>query len=117
MVNRYRFASLTSALLLAAFSIACQKSGAPEKTTAGLSASTSSFAPAKPSPTPDGRPIIVAFGDSLTAAFGILNKDHWFETLLQRKLDENGRRYRVENVSVAGDTSAGGVSRIDWALN
>lgn len=117
MVNRNRFASLTSALLLAAFSIACQKSGAPEKTSVGLATSTSSFAPAKPSPTPDGRPIIVAFGDSLTAAFGILNEDQWFTTLLQRKLDEKGYRYRVENASVSGDTSAGGVSRIDWALN
>jgi acyl-CoA thioesterase-1 len=115
--KRNRFAPLIGALLLAAFSVACQKSGAPNKPSAGLSTSTSSFATAKPSPTPDGRPIIVAFGDSLTAAFGILNKDHWFETLLQRKLDEKGYRFRVENASVSGDTSAGGVSRIDWALN
>jgi acyl-CoA thioesterase-1 len=35
---------------------------------------------------------------------------------LQRKIDENGRRYRVEDAGVSGDTSAGGVSRIDWAL-
>jgi acyl-CoA thioesterase-1 len=117
MVKRNRFASLAGALLLAAFSIACQKSGAPDKPSATLATSTSSFATAKPSPTPDGRPIIVAFGDSLTAAYGILNEDQWFTTLLQRKLDEKGFRYQVVNAGVSGDTSAGGVSRIDWALN
>jgi acyl-CoA thioesterase I len=35
---------------------------------------------------------------------------------LQRKIDEKGYRYRVVNAGVSGDTSAGGVSRIDWAL-
>jgi acyl-CoA thioesterase I len=111
MVNRNRFASLTGALLLAAFSVACQKSGAPDQQSAGAS----SFAPAKPPAKPDGRPTIVAFGDSLTAGFG-LHEDQSFPTLLQRKLDEKGYRYRVVNAGVAGDTSAGGVSRIDWAL-
>jgi len=115
MVNRNRFASLVSALLLAAFSAACQKSGAPDQPPGGMGTSASSFAPAKPSTKSDGRPIIVAFGDSLTAGFG-LPEDQCFTTLLQRKLDENGRRYRVENAGMSGDTSAGGASRINWAL-
>jgi acyl-CoA thioesterase-1 len=109
MVNRNRFASLVSALLLlAAFSVACQKSSGPAP-------STSSFAPAKPPTKPDGRPLIVAFGDSLTAGFGLHN-DYAFPTLLQRKLDEKGHHFRVVNAGMAGDTSAGGVNRIDWAL-
>ncbi|HKQ89568.1 MAG TPA: arylesterase [Blastocatellia bacterium] len=109
MVNRKRFASLASALLLlAAFSVACEKSGGPAP-------STSSFAPAKPPAKPDGRPLIVAFGDSLTAGFGLHN-DYAFPTLLQRKLDEKGHHFRVINAGMAGDTSAGGVNRIDWAL-
>jgi len=103
------------ALLLAAFFVGCQKSGAPDRPPAGMANSASSFAPAKPSPKPDGRPVIVAFGDSLTAGFG-LPQDLCFTTLLQRKIDEKGLRYRVENVGMSGDTSAGGVSRIDWAL-
>src|SRR6266508_858624 len=102
MVNRNRFASLAGALLLAALSVACQKSGAPEQSSAGAATS-------------DGRPIIVAFGDSLTAGFG-LHEDQSFPKLLQRKLDEREYPYRVVNAGVAGDTSAGGVSRIDWAL-
>jgi acyl-CoA thioesterase-1 len=52
----------------------------------------------------------------LTAGFG-LPEDQCFTTLLQSKLDEKGYRYYVENAGVSGDTSAGGVSRIDWALN
>jgi acyl-CoA thioesterase-1 len=111
MVNRNRFASFVGALLLAAFSVACQKSGAPDQPPAGMA----TFAPAKPPTKPDGRPIIVAFGDSLTAGFG-LPEDQCFTTLLQRKLDEKERRYRVENAGMSGDTSAGGVSRINWAL-
>src|SRR5262245_13368213 len=111
MVNRNRFASLAGALLLAAFSVACQKS----ESAPGAAPSTSSFASAKPPAKPDGRPIIVAFGDSLTAGFG-LHEDQCFTTLLQRKLDEKGYRFRVVNAGMSGDTSAGGVSRIDWAL-
>src|SRR5262245_19079955 len=115
MVNRNRFASFVSALLLAAFSVACQKSGGRDQSSAGVAPSTWSFAQAKPPAKSDGRPIIVAFGDSLTAGYG-LHEDHCFTTLLQRKLDENGRQYRVINAGMSGDTSAGGVNRIDWAL-
>jgi acyl-CoA thioesterase-1 len=102
---------------LAVFSIACQKSGAPNKPSAGLATSTSSFAPAKTTEKSEGLPAIVAFGDSLTAAFGILNEDQGFTAILQRKLDEKGYRYHVVNAGVSGDTSAGGASRIDWVLN
>src|SRR5262249_60908452 len=110
MVNINRFASLAGALLLAAFSVACQKS----ESSPGAATSTSSFASAKPPAKPDGRPIIVAFGDSLTAGFG-LHEDQGFVTLLQRKLDEKGYRYRVAQAGMSGDTSAGGGGRNDWA--
>jgi acyl-CoA thioesterase I len=118
MVKRNRFASLVGALLVAAFSVACQKSGTPDQSSANAGLATSplsSGAQAKPAATPDGRPVIVAFGDSLTAGFG-LPEDQCFTALLQRKLDEKGYSYRVINAGVSGDTSAGGVSRIDWAL-
>jgi acyl-CoA thioesterase I len=117
MVKRNRFASLVGALLVAAVSVACQKSGPPDQssTSAGLATSRSSFATAKPSATPDERPVIVAFGDSLTAGFG-LPEDQTFTSLLQSKIDEKGLRFRVVNASVSGDTSAGGVNRINWVL-
>jgi len=60
-------------------------------------------------------PLIVAFGDSLTAGYG-LSESQSYPTLLQQRLDREGYRYRVVNAGVSGDTSAGGVRRIEWAL-
>jgi acyl-CoA thioesterase I len=65
--------------------------------------------------TPDNRPVIVAFGDSLTAGYGLPEPES-FTTLLQRKLDQSGYKYRVVNAGVSGDTSAGGVRRLEWSL-
>src|SRR5262245_19737737 len=64
---------------------------------------------------PSERPAIVAFGDSLTAGYE-LQEEHKFTSVLQRKLDEKGYPYQVVNAGVSGDTSAGAVRRIDWAL-
>ncbi|HKX31307.1 MAG TPA: arylesterase [Blastocatellia bacterium] len=58
---------------------------------------------------------MVAFGDSLTAGYE-LQEEHKFTTVLQRKLDEKGYQYQILNAGVSGDTSAGGVRRVDWAL-
>jgi len=60
-------------------------------------------------------PKIVAFGDSLTAGLG-LSQSASYPSLLQEKLDADGFAYEVVNAGVSGDTSAGGVRRIDWAL-
>jgi acyl-CoA thioesterase-1 len=61
------------------------------------------------------QPRIVAFGDSLTAGFGVPPEDS-YPAQLQRKLDEAGYQYRVINAGVSGDTTAGGLRRIDWVL-
>jgi len=116
MAKKNRFTLLAGALLLATFSVACQKSGAPNQATAGMANSGAALAPTKFSEKSEELPAIVAFGDSLTAGYG-LPEDQTFKTLLQRKLDEKGRRYRVVDAAIAGDTSAGGVRRIDWSLD
>jgi len=116
MVKKNRFTLLAGALLLATFSVACQKSGAPNQATAGMANSGAALAPTKFSEKSEELPAIVAFGDSLAAGYG-LPEDQTFKTLLQRKLDEKGRRYRVVDAAIAGDTSAGGVRRIDWSLD
>jgi len=116
MAKKNRFALLAGALLLAIFSVACQKSGAPNQATAGVANSGAAIAPAKFSAKSEELPAIIALGDSLTAAYGIVNEEQWFTTLLQRKIDEKGYRYRVVNHGMSGDTSAGGVRRLDWAL-
>jgi acyl-CoA thioesterase-1 len=57
----------------------------------------------------------VALGDSLTAGLGI-SRDQAYPALLQRRIDAAGYRYEVVNAGVSGDTSAGGLSRLDWSL-
>ena len=54
-------------------------------------------------------------GDSLTAGYGVGN-DRAFPALIQDQLDEKGFAYRVMNAGVSGETSAGGLSRINWLL-
>jgi acyl-CoA thioesterase-1 len=63
----------------------------------------------------DSRPRIVAFGDSLTAGFGV-GADEAYPARLQRRLQEQGLHYRVINAGVSGDTTAGGLRRLDWVL-
>jgi acyl-CoA thioesterase I len=69
--------------------------------------------PAKPS---KSLPKIVAFGDSLTEGYG-LPRTASYPSVLQERLDADGYHYEVVNAGISGDTSAGGVRRIDWALD
>ncbi len=62
-----------------------------------------------------GAPVIVAFGDSLTAGLGV-PASQTYPALLERRLKREGYDYRVVNAGVSGDTTAGGVRRVDWAL-
>src|SRR3984893_11532721 len=71
------------------------------------------FAFAGPAPAADQ--IIVAFGDSLTAGLGV-TPDASYPAQLQGKLRAEGYSYRVVNAGVSGDTTAGGLRRVDWAL-
>ena len=61
------------------------------------------------------KPKIVAFGDSLTAGFGLLEKES-YPYLLQEKLKADGYDFEVINAGVSGDTTLGGLERIDWVL-
>ena len=62
-----------------------------------------------------GKPKIVAFGDSLTAGFG-LTENESYPYLLQQRLKADGYDYEVVNAGISGDTSQGGLERIDWVL-
>jgi acyl-CoA thioesterase-1 len=79
----------------------------------------SATANAQPSPAAtvsETVPKIVAFGDSLTAGYGLAPKES-YPALLQKMVDADGFKYEVVNAGVSGDTSAGGVRRIDWSLD
>ena len=61
--------------------------------------------------TPDARPVIVAFGDSLSAGFGA-DPGESYPDFLQKELDRRGARYRVVNAGVSGDTTTDGLERV-----
>jgi acyl-CoA thioesterase I len=71
---------------------------------------------AGPAPAAESGPLkILALGDSLTSGYG-LPQDQGFVPQLQKALAAAGIRAQVINAGVAGDTSAGGLARLDWAL-
>lgn len=65
--------------------------------------------------TPDGRPVIVCFGDSLTAGYGVDPEDS-YPSRLQVALDRAGYRYRVVNMGISGETTKDGLSRVDRVI-
>jgi len=71
--------------------------------------------PVQPAPTatqPDARPVIAAFGDSLSAGYGV-ETGYSYPDFLQKDLDQAGYRYRVVNAGFSGDTTSGGLARVD----
>ena len=58
---------------------------------------------------------VVVLGDSLAAGYG-LDPSESFPALLQKKIDAAGLKFTVVNAGVSGDTSSGGLRRIDWLL-
>ena len=60
-------------------------------------------------------PEILAFGDSLTAGLG-LPADAAFPSRLEARLRAEGNLVRVVNAGVSGDTTSGGLARLDWSL-
>ena len=63
-----------------------------------------------------GTKTIVAFGDSLTAGYGLDPADS-YTVLLEKKLQSDGIDAKVVNAGVSGDTSTGGRARLEWTLD
>tara|TARA_B100000073_G_scaffold183823_1_gene151964 strand:+ start:2462 stop:3073 length:612 start_codon:yes stop_codon:yes gene_type:complete len=59
---------------------------------------------------------VVLFGDSLMAGYG-LDKKYHLSNVLEKNLNKKGLKVNVINASVSGDTSAGGLNRIDWTIS
>jgi acyl-CoA thioesterase I len=60
---------------------------------------------------------VVFFGDSLTAGYGLAHPTaQSYPGLIQEKIAAAGLRWRVVNAGVSGDTTAGGLRRVDWVL-
>ncbi len=91
---------------------ACASDGPSED--AGSTTRTGAPAPSRTS-APAIRPRIVVLGDSLTAGLG-LPREQSVPSLIQARVNAAGYQYEVINAGVSGDTSAGGLSRLDWSL-
>jgi acyl-CoA thioesterase-1 len=59
---------------------------------------------------------ILFFGDSLTAGFGLEDSNDAYPTIIQSKIDSLGHNYVVVNSGLSGETTSGGLSRIEWVL-
>ena len=70
---------------------------------------------APPASEADPRPVVVAFGDSLTAGVRV-SRGETYPGFLQRELDRRGLAFRVVNEGVSGDTTARALARVDVAL-
>ena len=90
------------------FNGCASKQPQPQKEERAEPMASSTVAPT-PAPPADTRPVIVAFGDSLTA--GVSGRS--YPESLQIILDAQGYKYRVENQGVSGDTTTDGLARID----
>lgn len=87
-------------------------------------------APKKEAPAPDSealnstentvetsdKKVILFFGDSLTAGYG-LDMEEAFPALIQERLDSLKMNYMVINSGVSGETTSGGLNRLNWVLN
>lgn len=90
------------------------EAGAPAAAATAPPADATNPGAADPNAAP-ARPRVVAYGDSLTAGLGLLEQQA-YPALLQQKVDAAGYQFEVVNAGLSGDTSAGGVRRLDWAL-
>lgn len=63
----------------------------------------------------NGSPTVLIFGDSLSAGYGI-DVDQSWATLLQQRLEDEGYEHRVVNASISGETTEGGATQIDGAI-
>jgi acyl-CoA thioesterase-1 len=60
---------------------------------------------------------IVFFGDSLTAGYGLADPaSEAFPALIQEKIDHAGLEWRIVNAGLSGETTSGGLRRVDWIL-
>ncbi len=102
---------LSSSILFVALLAGCNRNQ-PSQPSANLNPSSSTNAVSASAPVvTDTRPVIVAFGDSLTAGYGT-DPGQSYPDYLQHDLDARGYRYRVVNEGISGNTSKDGVLRL-----
>jgi acyl-CoA thioesterase-1 len=102
-----------AAVLLSLFIISCGDKKTANNTIADTLANKSDLAGQT---TPANTKTIIVFGDSLTAGYGLDDPSEAFPGVIKAKIDSLKLPYTVVNAGVSGETSAGGLGRIDWVL-
>jgi acyl-CoA thioesterase-1 len=94
---------------------ATSQSDAPAATSSTDAPSATSTSSRSPRDRADRRRNVLFVGTSLTAGYGV-GANVAFPAIIQQKIDSAGLPFRVVNAGISGETSAGGLRRIDWAL-
>lgn len=113
MRHRSRRLWSVSSVVLVALSFACG-GPAPGDHRPPTAAAIAPSAVARPAAA-ESSPLVVFLGDSLTAGYG-LGEEEGFPALVGAELAKRGLAIRVVNAGVSGDTSAGGLARLDWLM-
>src|SRR5687768_5148010 len=105
---------------MAALSAGCSRAepDPPLERSASSSPAEAAAPASAPAPAPapaDGPPRIVFLGDSLTAGLGVAPTEA-YPALIEQRVRKAGLPHEVVNAGVSGDTSAGGLRRLDWSL-
>ena len=103
------------AVVLAISVASCGTGGGDQSKPAAAPPPPSTASPTPSVPAAQAKPRIVFLGDSLTAGLG-LPTDKSYPSLIGKRLKDRGLDYEVVNAGVSGDTSAGGLRRLDWSL-
>jgi len=101
-------------LALALLAGACGQGNVPPEPRQAASGTSASGPPSEIA-NPDKGPLVVFLGDSLTAGYG-LAEEQAFPALCGERLRAQGIPVRVVNAGVSGDTTTGGLERVDWLL-
>jgi acyl-CoA thioesterase I len=115
MIMAVSFKWMLPALLAVTFAGCGGEANRPQAAEPGPDQAVVAHAAASSSPTSDTRPVIAAFGDSLSAGFGV-DAGKSYPDDLQRLMDAEGYNYHVVNVGVSGDTTTDGVERLPVLL-
>jgi len=111
-----------AALLLIAFSISCNGADTRDKPD-GIGADSTPAVTGRATGTatalPGGARVrtrnVLFLGTSLTAGYGV-GEEYAYPTIIQQKIDSAGLPFHVINAGLSGETSAGGLRRLDWSL-
>ena len=106
-MRKARYSAIVCSVLLAL-------AGACDRQARELRSPLVASAASEPAPA-STRGTLVFLGDSLTAGQG-LSKEQAFPSLIEARLASEGRPWKVVNAGISGDTTAGGVARLDWVF-